>query len=26
MPLQDYDNIAIPVTVGLAVQFASIVW
>ncbi|GBU26988.1 phosphatidate cytidylyltransferase [Treponema sp. R8-4-B8] len=24
LPLEDYDNIAIPVTVGLAVQFASI--
>ena len=24
MPLEDYDNIAIPVTVGLAVQFASL--
>jgi len=25
LPLEDYDNIAIPVTVGLAVQFAAIV-
>ena len=24
MPLEDYDNLAIPVTVGLAVHFASI--
>ena len=26
MPLEDYDNIAIPVTVGLAVHFASVVF
>jgi len=24
MPLEDYDNLAIPITVGLAVQFASV--
>jgi len=26
MPLKDYDNLAIPVTVGLAVQFASLIF
>ena len=26
LPLQDYDNIAIPVTVGFAVQIASVFW
>jgi dolichol kinase len=26
LPLEDYDNLALPVTVGLAVQFASVLW